>query len=90
MENPGFIILVLVDKNAYPYDDGQYNLLYFLTHCKWQDAAVFSGHNPGYINQQIIHINGHQWIYHKALCYCPHDGDYNCTVDLLGPVYPGH
>ena len=61
----------------------------FLTHCKWLPTAVFNGHSPGYINQQIIQVDGHQWIHHKEICYCPHDGDYNCTVDLLGPVYPG-
>ena len=61
----------------------------FLAHCKWLPTAVFNGYSPGYINQQIIHVDGHQWIYHKRICYCPHDEDYNCTVDLLGPVYPG-
>ena len=61
----------------------------FLTHCKWLPTAAFNGHNPGHINQQIIQVDGHQWIHHKELCYCPYDGDYNCTVDLLGPVYPG-
>ena len=61
----------------------------FLTHCKWLPNAVFNGYDPGYINQQIIQVDGHQWIYHKQICYCPHDGPYDCTVDLLGPVYPG-
>ena len=65
------------------------NMNSFLTHCKWLPTAVFNGHNPGYINQQIIQVNGHQWIHHKHICYCPHDSEYNCTVDLLGPVYPG-
>ena len=61
----------------------------FLTHCRWLPTAVFKHYNPGYINQQIIQVDGHPWIHHKRICYCPHDGDYNCTVDLLGPVYPG-
>ena len=61
----------------------------FLTHCKWLPNAVFNGYDPGYINQQIIKVDGHQWIHHKQICYCPHDGPYNCTVDLLGPMYPG-
>ena len=60
-----------------------------LTHCKWLPTAVFNGYNPGYINQQIIQVDRHHWIHHKHICYCPHDGEYNCTVDLLGPVYPG-
>ena len=65
------------------------NMNDLLTHCKWLPTAVFNGHNPGYINQQIIQVNGHQWIQQKEICYCPHDGEYNCTVDMLGPVYPG-
>ena len=50
---------------------------------------MFSNYDPGYINQQIIQVNAHPWIYHKTICHCPHDGPYDCTVDLLGPVYPG-
>ena len=64
-----------------PYD--------FLTHCKWLPTAVFKDYDPGYINQQIVQVDGHQWIHHKKICHCPHDGPYDCTVDLLGPVYPG-
>ena len=68
----------------------QMNSMYdFLTHCKWLPTAVFNGHNPGYINKQIIQVDGHQWIHHKHICYCPRDGEHNCTVDQLGPVYPG-
>ena len=64
-----------------PYD--------FLTHCNWLSTAVFNGYDPGYINQQIIKVDGHQWINHKKICYCPHDSPYDCTIDQLGPVYPG-
>ena len=60
-----------------------------LSHCKWLPTAVFNGYDPGYINQQIIQVDGHQWIHYNKICYCPHDEKYNCTVDLLGPVYPG-
>ena len=65
------------------------NLHDILTHCKWLSMAVFNGYNPSYINQQIIQVDGRQWIHHKKICYCPNGGDYNCTIDLLGPVYPG-
>ena len=65
------------------------NVYDYLTHCKWLPKAVFNGYSPGYINQQIIQVNGHKWIHYKHICYCPHDGPYDCTVDLLGPVYPG-
>ena len=65
------------------------NIYDFMTHCQWLPTAVFNGYNPGYINQQVVQVDGHQWIHHKKVCYCPHNGSYNCTVDLLGPVYPG-
>ena len=70
----------------------QANSLYifdFLTHCKWIPTAVFNGQSPGYINQHIIEVDGQQWIHYKEICYCPLDDEYNCTVDLLGPTYPG-
>ena len=60
-----------------------------LTHCEWLPEALFNGYDPGYINHQIIQVDGQQWIHQKQICYCPHDGPYDCTVDLLGPVYPG-
>ena len=67
-----------------------YNIYDFVTHCKWLPDAVFNGYSPGYINQQIIQVDGHNWIHHKKICVCPYDrNNYNCTVDLLGPVYPG-
>ena len=79
--------------NRYMYNDSYVahmnNIYDFLTHCKWLPTAVFNGYNPEYINQQIVQVDGHPWVHHKRICYCPHDGDYNCTVDLLGPVYPG-
>ena len=60
-----------------------------MIHRQWLPTAVFSGYNPEYLNQQIVQVDGQPWVHHKRICYCPHDGDYNCTVDLLGPVYPG-
>ena len=61
----------------------------FLIHCKWLPTAVFNGYNPGYINQQIIQVDGRPWVHYKEICCCPYNEGYNCTVDLLGPIYPG-
>ena len=79
------------NKETPPYNStAEINNVYdYLTHCKWLPTAVFNSYDPGYINQQIIQVDGHQWIHHKEICYCPHDGPYDCIVDLLGPVYPG-
>ena len=72
-------------NNMTSYNNDMHDIL---THCKWLSMAVFNGYNPSYINQQIIQVDGQQWIHHKKICYCPHD-DNNCSIDLLGPVYPG-
>ena len=66
-----------------------YNIYNFLTHYNWLSTAAYKGYDPSYVNQQIIHTDGYPLVYHKEICYYPHNGDYNCTTDLLGPVYPG-
>ena len=77
------------EASSYSFDIHMNNIYDLMTHCRWLPTAVFNGSNPEYINQQIIQVNGHPWIHHKRICYCPHDGDYNCTVDILGSVSPG-
>ena len=70
--------------------DAKMNKVYdLMTHCQWLPTAVFNGSNPEYINQKIVQVDSHQWAHHKRICYCPHGGHYNCTLDLVGPVYPG-
>ena len=64
-------------------------ILEFLTHCKWLPTAVFYGSHAGTINQQVISIDNQQWHYSKKICHCPQNGYNNCSIDLLGPVYPG-
>ena len=61
----------------------------FLSHCKWLSTATFHGFHAGVINQQIILINKQHWYHHKKICHCPQDDYSNCSIDLLGPVYPG-
>ena len=81
------------DGNEYTtiYDLVDYtnNIYNSLTHCNWLSTAAFKGYDPGYINQQIIMVDGYPLVCHKEICHCPYNGDYNCTIDLLGPVYPG-
>ena len=55
---------------------------HFISHCKWIPTAVFYGHNPGNINQQIIQLN--YIVKPSTIFYCP---DFNASA--LGPVYPG-
>ena len=60
---------------------------HFLSHCKWIPSAVFHNNTPEYINKQIIKNDDQHCNYHNHICYCSQT--VNCSVDLLGPVYPG-
>ena len=61
----------------------------FTSHCKWLPTSVFFGQNPGLINQQIIQINHKRVHHHTFICLTDLKFYYNCTTDILGPVYPG-
>ena len=73
-----------------PTDDGNCSFPFysFTTHCKWIPTAVFYDQNPKIIYQQIIKMNNQNFTYHK-ICHCTQNGSNNCSVDTLGPVYPG-
>ena len=47
------------------------------------------GFSPGTVNQQIIQVNNQPWHYRKRVCYCPQFGYSNCSINVLGPIYPG-
>ena len=61
---------------------------YFTPHCQWIPNAAFYDYNPRDIYQQIIKIHGQNLSYHE-ICHCPQNGNDNCSIDTLGPVYPG-
>ena len=61
---------------------------YFTPHCQWISTGVFHEYNPKDIYQQIIKINNQSFTYHK-ICYCSKNEGTNCSIDVLGPVYPG-
>ena len=50
---------------------------------------MFYDHNPGLINQQIIQLNHKKVHHHIFICLTDLEFYYNCTTDILGPVYPG-
>ena len=62
--------------------------LYITPHCKWIPTAAFQEYSSKVIYQQIIKFNNQKFIYHK-ICHCSPNGSTNCSVDTLGPVYPG-
>ena len=65
--------------------------VHFASHCKWLPTSVFYGHNPGLINQQIIQMDqDHKQVnIHTFICFSNLTSNYDCSIDILGPVYPG-
>ena len=64
---------------------------YYTSHCRWLPNTVFYGYHPKIVNQQIIHIYNQtlELNHNTKMCYCSQVGVYNCSIDTLGPVYPG-
>ena len=71
---------------------------YSITYCGWTKPAGFIHTRPKVVNQNVIHyINDsleHDKIV-KDICFCdkkyqePGLPGFNCTLDKLGPFYPG-
>ena len=61
---------------------------HFTPHCQWIKNTVFYSDNPSSVYRHIIRIYGQNLTYHK-ICHCFQNGNFNCNVDTLGPVYPG-
>ena len=62
------------------------------SHCEWIDNSVYKYSDPHEINKHVIKYcnNSFEAIeIVETICYCTDDQHYNCTVDELGPVYPG-
>ena len=69
----------------------QLSISYYTSHCRWLPNTTFYGYHPKIINQQIIHTYNEatQLNHHTEICYCSQIGVYNCSIDTLGPMYPG-
>ena len=80
--------MITFENNLISSKHGTCELDFFATHCRWLNTSVFYGYNPGIINQQIMQADQHQLLHHMTICYCSHNIT-NCSVDVLGPVYPG-
>ena len=61
-------------------------------HCRWAPGTASRNINPLILNSNVINFKGASRIKlgdHTTVCYCPASSRYNCSVDQLGPVYPG-
>ena len=58
------------------------------THCKWIKEMAFHGIDYSILYSKIITYKGKLGI-HTSVCYCQQFSYYNCSLNELGPVYPG-
>ena len=64
------------------------------THCRWQPNSAFNTTSPLLVNQRFI-SDFNKWNdilnvqTQKTLCSCSDADNANCTMDILGPIYPG-
>ena len=68
-----------------------FSINYYTFHCKWLRKTIFYGsdYHPGDINKQIIHTDDRNMYQHTRVCYCFMNNTYDCSLDLLGPAFPG-
>jgi len=69
------------------------NKRFSMSHCDWMEESFFAESDPFEVNKQIIHyINNSMTVklsVPNTICYCTDNQHYNCSIDDLGPIYPG-
>ena len=69
-----------------------YTTIYYLSiHCKWLPEAAYYGYHSRSINEKIIDIPRHKNYERPTtrICLCSSNGGYDCSIDEVGPIYPG-
>ena len=56
--------------------------------CEWLPNVIFQHYDSDIVNYQIIQIDRQHLNYHR-ICLCYDNGSYNCSINILGPIYPG-
>ena len=63
-----------------------------ISHCDWIDDSAFMQLNSQEVNKEVIQLVNNSFALYEIdnyICYCTDHQHYNCTVDVMGPVYPG-
>ena len=71
------------------HNRGYIQFCHYFSHCKWLSLGAFYDSDPEMVNQQIINIDDNICSYHKHICYCSQSKIANCSINVLGTVYPG-
>ena len=83
---------IIILDNFFPGKTNDYcktTFYHFTSHCKWISKSVFHGHEPSFINAQIMETRNPLIHQHTTLCLCQNNTTIDCSKDELGPVYPG-
>ena len=63
------------------------------SHCDWIDNSAFMQFNSQDVNKEIIQLDNNSFVQDRIMnnyiCFCKNYQQYNCSIDELGPVYPG-
>ena len=62
---------------------------HFISHCNWLPSTAFHVYSPEDINKNILQNFSKNCNSYKQICYRSQSMNCNCSVDVLGPVYPG-
>ena len=68
------------------------NERFSISHCDWIDDSAFMQLNSQEVNKEVIQLINNSFALYEIdnyICYCTDHQHYNCTVDVMGPVYPG-
>ena len=61
-----------------------------INHCAWLPGSVFYTTLPSVVNHHIITFINETFVtINKSLCYCSDKYHIDCSLDELGPIYPG-
>ena len=87
---PNNYAINVIDRDTLKTQNKKCSFMYyhFNPNCQFLPTAAFQSYDSETINHQIIHIDDQQLNYHM-ICLCYDDGTYDCSRNVLGPVYPG-
>ena len=81
--------IVLKNNSGRWLADGRFSI----SHCDWIDDSAFMQLNSQEVNKEVIQLVNNSFtldrIMDNYICYCTDHQHYDCTADVMGPVYPG-
>ena len=62
---------------------------YFTPTCKWLPDAALQEFDSQTAKNEIIKIDGTKKLNYHRICICYSNGSFDCSISILGTVYPG-